>query len=55
MPINLYGPGDSHYPEFSHVTPALIRRFYQASVSNALEVVIWGTCPEGENFYILMI
>ena len=43
MPTNLYGPGDNFHPENSHVMPALIRRFHEASVSGAKEVVIWGT------------
>jgi GDP-L-fucose synthase len=43
MPTNLYGPGDNYHPENSHVIPALIRRFDEAKVSDAPEVVIWGT------------
>ncbi len=43
MPTNLYGPGDNYHPENSHVIPALIRRFHEAKVTNAPEVVIWGT------------
>jgi GDP-L-fucose synthase len=43
MPTNLYGPGDNLHPENSHVMPALIRRFHEAAVSGAKEVVIWGT------------
>jgi GDP-L-fucose synthase len=43
MPTNLYGPGDNYHPENSHVIPALIRRFHEAKVSSASEVVIWGT------------
>ncbi len=43
MPTNLYGPGDNYHPENSHVIPALIRRFHEAKVSGATEVVIWGT------------
>ena len=43
MPTNLYGPGDNYHPENSHVIPALIRRFHEAKVNNATEVVIWGT------------
>jgi len=31
MPTNLYGPGDNYHPENSHVLPALIRRFHEAS------------------------
>lgn len=43
MPTNLYGPSDNYHPENSHVIPALIRRFHAANLSNAPEVVIWGT------------
>jgi len=53
MPTNLYGPGDSYHPENSHVIPALIRRFHEAKVSNAPEVVIWGTgTPKREFLYV---
>ncbi|XP_042506229.1 putative GDP-L-fucose synthase 2 isoform X1 [Macadamia integrifolia] len=43
MPTNLYGPNDNFHPENSHVLPALIRRFHEAKVSDAKEVVVWGT------------
>lgn len=43
MPTNLYGPGDNYHPENSHVLPAMIRRFHEATESGAKEVVIWGT------------
>ena len=43
MPTNLYGPGDNFHPEHSHVLPALIRRFHEAVLAGADEVVIWGT------------
>lgn len=43
MPTNLYGPEDNFHPENSHVIPALIRRFHEAKVINAPEVVIWGS------------
>jgi len=43
MPTNMYGPGDNYHPENSHVLPALIRRFHEAKVSAAAEVVCWGT------------
>ena len=53
MPTNLYGPGDNYHPENSHVIPALIRRFHEAKVSNAPEVVIWGTgAPKREFLYV---
>ena len=43
MPTNLYGPGDNYHPENSHVPAALIRRFHEAKVKGADEVVVWGT------------
>jgi GDP-L-fucose synthase len=43
MPTNLYGPGDNFHPDNSHVMPALIRRFHEATLKSAPEVVIWGT------------
>jgi len=53
MPTNLYGPGDNYHPENSHVIPALIRRFHEAKMSNAPEVMIWGTgTPKREFLYV---
>jgi GDP-L-fucose synthase len=43
MPTNLYGTGDNYHAENSHVIPALIRRFHEAKLSNAPQVVIWGS------------
>ena len=43
MPTNLFGPGDNFHPENSHVLPALIRRFHEAKLAGAKEVVVWGT------------
>ncbi len=43
MPTNLYGPGDNFHPANSHVLPAMLRRFHEAKLSGAEEVVIWGT------------
>jgi GDP-L-fucose synthase len=53
MPTNLYGPGDNYHPENSHVIPALIRRFHEAKITNASEVLIWGTgTPKREFLYV---
>jgi GDP-L-fucose synthase len=53
MPTNLYGPGDNYHPENSHVIPALIRRFHEARLGNAPEVVIWGSGkPMREFLYV---
>lgn len=43
MPTNLYGPGDNFDLQTSHVLAALIRKFHEAKVSGAPEVVVWGT------------
>lgn len=42
MPTNMYGPGDNFDLETSHVLPALIHRFYDAKVSGASSVTVWG-------------
>ncbi|NBT91834.1 MAG: GDP-L-fucose synthase [Betaproteobacteria bacterium] len=53
MPTNLYGPGDNYHPENSHVIPALIRRFHEAKLANAPDVLIWGTGnPRREFLYV---
>jgi GDP-L-fucose synthase len=53
MPSNLYGPGDNYHAENSHVIPALIRRFHEAKISHASEVVIWGSGnPMREFLYV---
>ena len=53
MPTNLYGPGDNYHPEYSHVVAALIRRFHEAKVSSASDVVVWGTgSPRREFLYV---
>jgi GDP-L-fucose synthase len=53
MPTNLYGPGDNYHPENSHVISALLRRFHEAKISNAPEVIIWGTgTPKREFLYV---
>ena len=53
MPTNLYGPGDNYHPEHSHVLPAMIRRFHEAKVEGAKEVVCWGTgTPKREFLHV---
>jgi GDP-L-fucose synthase len=53
MPTNLYGRGDNYHPEYSHVVAALIRRFHEAKLSGALNVVVWGTgTPRREFLYV---
>jgi GDP-L-fucose synthase len=43
MPTNLYGPNDNYDLQLSHVLPALIRKFHEAKIARAAEVVCWGT------------
>lgn len=53
MPTNLYGPGDNFDLQDSHVIPALIRKFHQAKVTDAPEVVVWGSgTPRREFLYV---
>ena len=53
MPTNLYGPGDNYHPENSHVIPALIRRFHEAKLGGAAQVMIWGSgSPRREFLYV---
>lgn len=43
MPTNLYGPGDNFTPGKSHVLPALISRYVEATANNSPSVMNWGT------------
>ena len=43
MPTNMYGLNDNYHPQHSHVLPALIRRFHEAKISGAKQVVCWGS------------
>ncbi|KRR06460.1 GDP-fucose synthetase [Bradyrhizobium jicamae] len=53
MPTNLYGPGDNYHLEYSHVVAALIRRFHEAKLSGATNVLVWGTgAPRREFLYV---
>lgn len=53
MPTNLYGPGDNYHPQNSHVIPALLRRFHEAKVAQAPEVVCWGTGAPRREFLLV--
>jgi GDP-L-fucose synthase len=53
MPTNLYGPGDNFSLENSHVLPALIRKFHEATRDGRPEVVIWGSgTPRREFLFV---
>jgi GDP-L-fucose synthase len=43
MPCNLYGPNDCYDLERSHVFPALVRRFVEATDQGIDPVTLWGT------------
>lgn len=43
MPSNVYGIGDNFDPSSSHVVAGLMRRFHEARLAHAPEVVAWGT------------
>ena len=52
-PVNLYGPRDNFDLETSHVIPAMLRKFHEAKVAGAPEVVLWGDgSPTREFFYV---
>ena len=42
IPCNLYGFNDNYNLEKSHLIPALIRKFYQASKDENYQIEIWG-------------
>jgi GDP-L-fucose synthase len=50
MPTNLYGPGDNYNLQNSHVLPALIRKFHEAKINNAENVIVWGTGKPSREF-----
>ena len=53
LPVNLYGPGDTFNLQTSHVIPALIRKFVEATGRGEKEVVVWGTgSPSREFFFV---
>lgn len=43
MPTNLYGPNDNYDLNNSHVLPALIRKFHEATVNGDPVVTMWGS------------
>lgn len=43
MPSNVYGVGDNFHLEHSHVVAGMMRRFHEAKVAGAPEVVVWGS------------
>ena len=43
MPTNIYGPHDNFNLASSHVLPALLRKFIEATINNYPTVTVWGT------------
>lgn len=43
LPVNLYGPGDNFDPEYSHVIPAIIKKFVDAKRRGDKKITAWGT------------
>lgn len=43
MPTNMYGPGDKYDEKASHVIPALIKKFHEATIKKKKTISIWGT------------
>jgi len=43
MPSNMYGPNDNYDLQNSHFFPALIRKIYEAKISNKKSVKVWGS------------
>jgi len=53
LPTNLYGPGDNYDLATSHVLPALIRRFHEATLAVAPTVTLWGSgAPRREFLHV---
>jgi GDP-L-fucose synthase len=50
LPVNLYGPGDNFDPASSHVIPALIKKFTEATRDNKSSVEVWGTGSASREF-----
>lgn len=50
LPVNLFGPGDNVDPVTSHVVPALLRKFVEATDRGDAEVVCWGTGNASREF-----
>lgn len=42
IPCNLYGRWDKFDPQWSHMIPAVIRKIYEAKITDAPHVEIWG-------------
>ena len=53
MPTNLYGPFDNFNLQTSHVLPALVSKFYDATITQNPIVSIWGSgTPRREFLFV---
>ncbi len=53
IPNSTYGPNDNFNPESGHVLSALIRRFHEAKVTGAPEIILWGSgAPRREFIHV---
>jgi len=52
MPCNLYGKNDHYGLQTSHVVPALLRKFHDATVSGRYTVQIWGSGTPQREFLL---
>ena len=53
MPTNLFGPGDNFDLETSHVLPAMLRKFHEATNNSHQPVSLWGTgSPKREFLHV---
>ena len=50
LPVNLYGPRDNFDPEYSHVIPAIIRKFVEAKRDALPQIEAWGTGEASREF-----
>ena len=50
LPVNLFGPCDNFDPEYSHVIPAIIKKFVDAKIEGKDTVTAWGTGEASREF-----
>lgn len=50
LPVNLYGPRDNFNPEYSHVIPAIVKKYVDARDRGEDRIVAWGTGEASREF-----
>lgn len=50
LPVNLYGPRDNFDPEYSHVIPAIVKKYVDARDRGEDRIVAWGTGEASREF-----